>query len=871
MKSQEFRKKFLSYFHTQGHTIVPSSSVIPHEDSTLLFTNAGMNQFKDVFLGTSKRPYSRATTAQKCIRAGGKHNDLENVGHTSRHLTFFEMLGNFSFGDYFKQEAIGYAWDLVTHVWGLDVQKIWVSVYKDDDEAFALWEHHLPASRIVRFGEKENFWTMGDVGPCGPCSELLYDRGERYGSARSPIEDLAGERFFEFWNLVFMQYNRTANGVMELLPTPSIDTGAGLERVVSLAMGVEDLFLTDILRALIGAVEALSKKTYEKNNPLAPAFHVIADHIRSLSFAIADGTQPSNTDRGYVLRKILRRSVRYGRQLGLQRPFMAELLPALIQLMGGDYPELQANRKRIEEILTSEEEAFLRTLQRGGNLLSQVIERSRGVATIAGDDAFLLKDTYGLPLEEVQLIARDEGLVVDLVRFEHLEEEARERSRKARKQQIQQFDQNFFSDFARVHQCHFEGYEHDHLESLLIGIVRGGCFVDQMQEGEEGILILDRTPFYAEQGGQVGDRGQIMHAKALFQVEDCLSPYPGVIVHLGALLKGSLKKGDRIQAVIDAERRKEIRCNHTATHLLHYALRSILGSHVKQAGSLVEDKRLRFDFTHHKIVTERELRDIEDLVNGKVRANTPVQIYELFYRDVQQRSDIQQWFEEKYGERVRVVDIDVSKELCGGTHAPSTGSIGLFKIVKEGSIAAGVRRIEAVTGRYAEQMVQQQEDLLRRVAEQLKTTPRHVPEQLEELIEEHHQLRQERDRLYQQKLQQMARQLMDRKEQIGSISLMITEVALPFEDLVFFTNELMQLLRSGVVVVGALAGDHCQLLIQLSPDVPLHAQVLIKEVAPLIKGGGGGKQTFAQAGGKDPRGLPKAFAAIREHVTHVVR
>ena len=867
MNSQEFRRKFLRYFQVQGHTILPSSPVVPHDDPTLLFTNAGMNQFKDVFLGLSKRDYTRATTSQKCIRAGGKHNDLENVGHTSRHLTFFEMLGNFSFGDYSKKEAIGYAWDLVTHVWGFDPDKIWVSVYKDDDEAFALWEHHLSSKRIVRFGEEENFWAMGDVGPCGPCSELLYDRGERFGSAKNPYEDPSGERYFEFWNLVFMQYNRSPDGVMEPLPKPSIDTGAGLERVVSLALGVDTLFQTDVLRSLIAGVETISNVKYEGN----PAFRVIADHIRSLSFAIADGAQPSNTDRGYVLRKILRRAVRYGRTIGLQRPFLAELFPRLAELMGDDYPELKANRTRIEEITTAEEEAFLRTLQRGGNLLSQVIERSRSAEKIAGDDAFILKDTYGLPLEEVQLIAKDEGLTIDLARFEQLEEEAKEKSRKARKQQVQQFDQNFFADFARVHTSQFEGYQHDRLEALLVGIVMGGQFVDQIQEGEEGILILDRTPFYPEKGGQIGDHGRIIHSASQFQVEDCISPYPGIIVHLGRLGKGSLKKGDRVQAEIDVERRSAIRNNHTATHLLHYVLHTILGPHIKQAGSLVEDKRFRFDYTHHKALSPQELRQIENLVNEKIRENRSVHTYEIPYREVQKRSDIQQFFEEKYGEVVRVVDIDYSKELCGGTHVASTGSIGLFKIIKEGSIAAGVRRIEAVTGLYAERWVQQQEDLLRFAAEKLKTSPLEVPKQIELLIEDHREVLHERNRLRKQQLHQMAMQFLDRKEKIGAIELIAEEVSLPAEDLTSFAEELIQQLNSGIVALGASFGERCQLLIQISPNVEIQAQTLIKEVAHFIKGGGGGKQTFAQAGGKDPHGLPKALAKIRELIKNVAR
>src|SRR3989344_5962832 len=602
MFSQDLRRAFLKYFKTQEHRIVPSSPVIPHDDPTILFTNAGMNQFKDVFLGNSKRDYTKAATTQKCVRVGGKHNDLDNVGHTSRHLTFFEMLGNFSFGDYFKKEAIGYAWDVTLHVFGFDPKKIWVSVFKEDEEAFQLWEKHLPAERIVRFGEKENFWSMGDTGPCGPCSELLYDRGETYGPARNPKEDLSGERYLEFWNLVFMQYSRDASGRMDPLPKKSIDTGSGLERVVSLKIGVDTVFQTDVLRGLIAQVEQVSGKAYdEKNTHLAPAFHVIADHIRSLSFAIADGVQPSNTDRGYVLRKILRRAVRYGRTLGLQRPFLAGLLPRLISSMGEDFPELKGAENRITEILTLEEEAFIRTLQRGGQLLGQVIERSQKEAQkITGEDAFKLKDTYGFPLEEIQLIAKDENLDVDLKRFQELEDEAKNKSRKAHKTEAQKFDPNFFADFTKTH---FDGYQHTSTESKLLGIVMGGQFVSHIESGQEGILLLDKTPFYPEMGGQVGDTGEIEKGTNAFQVYDTTAPFPGVIAHLGKMGSGTLKKNDQVVASIDVKRRVEIRNNHTATHLLHWALQKVLGPHIKQAGSLVDPKRLRFDFSHHKPVS----------------------------------------------------------------------------------------------------------------------------------------------------------------------------------------------------------------------------------------------------------------------------
>jgi alanyl-tRNA synthetase len=864
MLSQEIRRAFLTYFKKQGHTIVPSSPVVPHDDPTLLFINAGMNQFKDVFLGQSKREYTRATTTQKCIRVGGKHNDLENVGHTSRHLTFFEMLGNFSFGDYFKKEAIGFAWDVTQHVFGFDPEKVWVSVYKDDDEAFALWEKHLPAKRIVRFGEKENFWAMGDTGPCGPCSELLFDRGEVYGSAKSPKEDLTGERYLEFWNLVFMQFSKDVSGKMTPLPKQSIDTGAGLERVVSLRMGVNDVYQTDILRGLIAQVEEISGKKYQGEAP----FHVIADHIRSLSFAIADGVQPSNTDRGYVLRKILRRAVRYGRMLGLQKPFLADVFPKLVSLMGDDFAELKEARSRIEEILTLEEEAFIRTLTRGGQLLSQVIERSKQKEKISGEDAFKLKDTYGFPLEEVLLIAKDEHLEVDLSRYEQLDEEAKEKSRKAHKTAAQAFDQNFFSDFTKTHKpSHFVGYERNALDTQVIGIIVDGKFTDAIHEGQEGLILLEQTPFYAEMGGQVGDTGSI----GKFVVYDCTSPFPGVIAHLGKMGAGVLRKNEKVHVAIDQKRRQEIQNNHTATHLLHWALQKVLGAHIKQAGSLVDEKRLRFDFSHHKSIGPLELREIERLVNEKIRTDQSVSVYELKYEEAQKRGDIKQFFGEKYGDKVRVIDIDFSKELCGGTHTTRVGTIGLFKIVKESSIAAGVRRIEAVSGRQAEIWVEQQEDLLQNLSLQLKSPIPQLSEKTETLLDENKQLQQELKAIRKGQLKQLIDQCLAQKEQAGSIPLIASEVTIEAEEMTEFANDLIQRLKSGVVVLGAIMGERCQLLVAVSPDLVekrINAAGLIKEVAPLIQGGGGGKQNLAQAGGKDPQGLSKAIDKIRHLLSH---
>lgn len=866
MLSQDLRRSFLSYFKSQGHAIVPSSPVFPHDDPTILFTNAGMNQFKDVFLGKSKRDYTRATTSQKCIRVGGKHNDLENVGHTTRHLTFFEMLGNFSFGDYFKKEAIGFAWDVTTHVFGFDPDKVWASVYQDDDEAFALWEKHLPASRIVRFGEKENFWSMGDTGPCGPCSELLYDRGSHYGPAKNPKEDASGERYLEFWNLVFMQYSRDASGVMTPLPKKSIDTGSGLERIASLKLGVDNVFQTDILRDLIAGVEEISGKKYTTAHS-AP-FHVIADHIRSLSFAIADGVQPSNTDRGYVLRKILRRAVRYGRTLGIQGPFLAEVLPRLVASMGADFPELKEAQGRIAEIITLEEEAFLRTLLRGGHLLGEVMERSRTKKVISGHDAFKLKDTYGFPFEEIVLIAKDEALDVDLASFEKLEEEAREKSRKARTTTAQAFDANFFSDYTRTHKpTEFVGYTKPSVEARILALVVDGKFTDEIAEGQEGMILVDKTPFYAEMGGQVGDQGQIFKGSAEFAVLETTTPFPGVTAHVGKMGQGVLRKNEVVTATIDDARRHKIENNHSATHLLHWALQKVLGAHIKQAGSLVDDKRLRFDFSHHKPIEADKLREIEDLVNGKIRENTAVNIYELSFDEAQKKPDIKQFFGEKYGHTVRVVDIDFSKELCGGTHTSRIGNIGLFKIVKESSIAAGVRRIEATTGIAAELFVQQEEDLLQKAAELCKATPATLCERIQQLLEENKAQNLELKAHRKEKLKALAHHCLARKETVGTVPLIAEEVQMEAEDLNPFVSDLLQKMQSGVVALGIKVGDRCQLVVGVTQDLVaknILASKLIKEASPAIQGGGGGKEALAQAGGKNPAGLSDAFEKIRK-------
>lgn len=873
MISQEVRRNFLKYFQSKGHTLIPSSPVVPHEDPTLLFTNAGMNQFKDVFLGKSQRDYTKAATSQKCIRVGGKHNDLDNVGHTSRHLTFFEMLGNFSFGDYFKEQAILYAWEVSTQVFGFDPERIWVSVFEKDEEAYSLWSKILPEKRIVLLGEKDNFWAMGDTGPCGPCAELLYDRGSSWGKASSPKEDTSGERFLEFWNLVFMQFNRSSQGELTPLPKKSIDTGAGLERVISLRMGVDNVFATDIFQSLIQEIAHLSGVSYEeKKREIAPAFHVIADHLRSLCFAMADGAQPSNLDRGYVLRKLLRRAVRYGKILGFQKPFLARLVPKLVQLMGGDYKELIQAQSRIQEILTQEEEAFLRTLKRGGNILSAIIEKAKHSPQreITGEEAFKLKDTYGLPLEEILLLAKDSALNVNLETFGLLEEEAKEKSRASKQANDQQAEENLYQKLLeRLGASQFVGYDKTEEEASVLAILQQGAEIETLHEEQEALLILDKTPFYAEKGGQMADTGIIEHHKAHFQVTSCSSPYPGLIVHQGKLLKGILFKGEPIKAHIDVNRRNHIAAHHTATHLLHWALQQVLGSHIRQAGSLVTSDRLRFDFSHHKPLSFEEIRKIEQLINDKIRRNTSVHCYELSYEEAQKKEDIKQFFGDKYGSRVRVVDIDYSKELCGGTHVSHVGSLGLFRILKESSIAAGIRRIEAVCGLAAEEAMHKEADLIRYIALTLKTPEELIQERITYLIEENKALEEEVKNYKRASIKTLAHTLFQEHPLKKGTFILVQKIDRDAELIPLLFEELQKKSSSFALVLGYVDKGRVSIAMRVSSDLiakGIQAHSLIKEIASFIDGSGGGKEASAQAGGKNPAGLDLALTEAEKGI-----
>lgn len=862
--THEIRRRFLDYFAADKHQIVASSSVVPHDDPTLLFTNAGMNQFKDVFLGKAFRDYKRAATSQKCIRVGGKHNDLENVGHTRRHLTFFEMLGNFSFGDYFKQQAIKNAWEVSTTIFKFDPDRIWASVFHEDDESFELWKSYLPEKQIVRLGEKDNFWAMGDTGPCGPCSELLFDRGLEYGNAKSPAEDTSGERFMEFWNLVFMQYNRTSKESISALPKPSIDTGAGLERVMCLIQQKDNVFDTDILRSLIARIEEVSGISYNPANEMqAASFRVIADHLRCLAFAIADGAQPSNVERGYVLRKVLRRAVRYGKLLNFQGPFLAEVLTRLVDVMGKDYKELIVAKDRIAEILTQEEEAFFRTLKRGGNILNQIIEESKAhQSEISGADAFKLKDTYGLPLDEIQLIAKDYDLHVDVKGFEALEKEAKERSKAKQKTTEQVVEGTLFSDFvARFGPTKFIRELPVAHRGKVIGIIVNHVAAQTIEEGQEGLIILDETPFYAEMGGQIGDTGELVHDTACFTVTNCISPFKGIVAHVGKVTCGHISVNDYVDANIDKMRRQKIANNHTATHLLHWALHQVLGEHVKQAGSVVEPSRLRFDFSHHKALTDDDIRSIELMINEKIRQNVAVQAYELSYDEAQKRDDIKQFFGDKYGAVVRVIDIDFSKELCGGTHTSQTGNIGYFRILKESSIAAGVRRIEAVTGVEAEELSYQVDSTIKEAAEHLKTSPTKLLERIEKLQQEMKTLEDKCTNMQKEKFEQLAKSLTHATTASGTPYCIHKVVA--------SASELRQLVEqvkmpSGVIALASIDNEKAHLFVKVSQDLVskgVSASDLLKKVMPIIEGSGGGRADSAQGAGK---ALDKINSALDE-------
>ncbi|EPY4736402.1 alanine--tRNA ligase [Klebsiella quasipneumoniae] len=866
----EIRQAFLDFFHSKGHQVVASSSLVPHNDPTLLFTNAGMNQFKDVFLGLDKRNYSRATTAQRCVRAGGKHNDLENVGYTARHHTFFEMLGNFSFGDYFKQDAIKYAWELLTgeNWFALPKEKLWVTVYETDDEAYDIWANEVgvPRERIIRIGDNkgapfasDNFWQMGDTGPCGPCTEIFFDHGDHIwgGPPGSPEED--GDRYIEIWNIVFMQFNRQADGTMEPLPKPSVDTGMGLERIAAVLQHVNSNYDIDLFRDLIASVAKVTGATDLTNKSL----RVIADHIRSCAFLIADGVIPSNENRGYVLRRIIRRAIRHGNMLGAKDTFFWKLVAPLIAVMGSAGEELKQQQAQVEQVLKTEEEQFARTLERGLALLDEELSKLKG-DTLDGETAFRLYDTYGFPVDLTADVCRERNIKVDEAGFEAAMEEQRRRARES---------SGFGADYNAMIRVdgasEFKGYDHLELNGKVTALFIDGKAVDSVSAGQEAVVVLDQTPFYAESGGQVGDKGELKGAGFSFAVSDT-QKYGQAIGHIGKVASGSLKVGDAVQADVDEARRQRIRLNHSATHLMHAALRQVLGTHVAQKGSLVNDKALRFDFSHFEAMKPEEIRAVEDLVNAQIRRNLAIET-NIMDIDAARASGAMALFGEKYDDRVRVLRMgDFSTELCGGTHAARTGDIGLFRITSESGTAAGVRRIEAVTGEGAMAMLHAQSDQLSDIAQLLKGDSHNLGEKVRAALERTRQLEKELQQLKEQAAAQESANLSSKAEEINGVKLLVSELAgVEPKMLRTMVDDLKNQLRSTVVVLATVADGKVSLIAGVSKDVTdrVKAGELVGMVAQQVGGKGGGRPDMAQAGGTDASALPAALASVKGWVS----
>ncbi|EPE9629790.1 alanine--tRNA ligase [Escherichia coli] len=866
----EIRQAFLDFFHSKGHQVVASSSLVPHNDPTLLFTNAGMNQFKDVFLGLDKRNYSRATTSQRCVRAGGKHNDLENVGYTARHHTFFEMLGNFSFGDYFKHDAIQFAWELLTsEKWfALPKERLWVTVYESDDEAYEIWEKEvgIPRERIIRIGDNkgapyasDNFWQMGDTGPCGPCTEIFYDHGDHIwgGPPGSPEED--GDRYIEIWNIVFMQFNRQADGTMEPLPKPSVDTGMGLERIAAVLQHVNSNYDIDLFRTLIQAVAKVTGATDLSNKSL----RVIADHIRSCAFLIADGVMPSNENRGYVLRRIIRRAVRHGNMLGAKETFFYKLVGPLIDVMGSAGEDLKRQQAQVEQVLKTEEEQFARTLERGLALLDEELAKLSG-DTLDGETAFRLYDTYGFPVDLTADVCRERNIKVDEAGFEAAMEEQRRRAREA---------SGFGADYnamIRVDSAsEFKGYDHLELNGKVTALFVDGKAVDAINAGQEAVVVLDQTPFYAESGGQVGDKGELKGANFSFAVEDT-QKYGQAIGHIGKLAAGSLKVGDAVQADVDEARRARIRLNHSATHLMHAALRQVLGTHVSQKGSLVNDKVLRFDFSHNEAMKPEEIRAVEDLVNAQIRRNLPIET-NIMDLEAAKAKGAMALFGEKYDERVRVLSMgDFSTELCGGTHASRTGDIGLFRIISESGTAAGVRRIEAVTGEGAITTVHADSDRLSDVAHLLKGDSNNLADKVRSVLERTRQLEKELQQLKEQAAAQESANLSSKAIDVNGVKLLVSELSgVEPKMLRTMVDDLKNQLGSTIIVLATVAEGKVSLIAGVSKDVTdrVKAGELIGMVAQQVGGKGGGRPDMAQAGGTDAAALPAALASVKGWVS----
>ena len=874
MTGNDVRRKFLEYFEKHDHRIVRSSSLVPQDDPTLLFVNAGMVQFKRAFLGEENRGYLRATTSQKCVRAGGKHNDLENVGYTARHHTFFEMLGNFSFGDYFKEKALEFAWDLLTNGYGFPEDKLWVSIYLDDDEAHDLWHKNIgvPEDMIVRFGEEDNFWSMGDTGPCGPCSEIHLDRGEAYGCGKPECKlGCECDRFLEIWNLVFMQFNRDTDGKMTPLPKPSIDTGLGLERMVTIIQDVPTNYDTDLILPIMKKAQDLSERKIGESKEADVAMKVIADHSRAAAFLIGDGVFPSNEGRGYVLRRIMRRAIRYGRNIGLTKPFLHETAGVVFNIMKGAYPELNEASAFITNVIKNEEVRFSETLDKGLKLLNDTLSeiKAKGENEVPGNIIFKLYDTYGFPVDIVRDVVRDEKMTLDMKGFDKEMDDQRTRSRSVAT--FSGVGDAYKKLSAQGIKIEFTGYDKKTCDSKVLLLVENGEEVKEAAAGNNIEIVTEATPFYGEAGGQAGDTGVITGKDLEIKVSNTIKDPTGLVIHKGKIVSGKIKKGETVTLSLDNDKRRSTECSHTATHILHAVLRNVLGDHVKQAGSLVAPGRLRFDFSHFSLIDTQALDKIESLVNERVRENIFVGTEEMDAEEAF-KTGATALFEEKYGDRVRVVSLaDFSKELCGGTHTERTGNIGLFKILGESSVASGVRRIEALTGRAAVEYVQENLKIVRDAAKLVKEKPEVVPRRIEKILTGQKTLEKEIKRL---KAQIAAKSTDDAKEEIKTINgikVIVKKVAVDstaaLRDL---ADKFKDKIKSGIVVLGSAAGSKVLLIVVVSKDLVdrYHAGNIVKQVAAVVGGGGGGRPDMAQAGGTKPKkldaALDKAYEVIEK-------
>ena len=877
MTGSEIRRCFLKYFEKRGHTIIKSSSLIPKHDPTLLFNNAGMVQFKRVFLGEENLEYNRAVTSQKCVRAGGKHNDLENVGMTARHHTFFEMLGNFSFGDYFKEDAIFMSWEFLTEDLGLCKDRLWITVYKDDDEAYNLWQDRIgiPEEKIVRMGEEDNFWSMGDTGPCGPCSEILIDQGADVGCKRPTCKvGCECDRFLELWNLVFMQFDRNAKGVLTPLPKPSIDTGMGLERITAVVQGVKSNYETDIFMTLIDFIAEISNGRYGDNEMEDISLKVIADHSRAIAFLIGDGVLPSNEGRGYVLRRIMRRAARYGKILGIDRPFLYRVSDVVIDTMKEAYPEIADARNYIAKLIYNEEERFCQTLDKGLSILNEEIERLKesNKRRIPGNLLFKLYDTYGFPVDLVYDVASEQGVAIDEKGFEVAMDEQRQRARESWKGSGEDDVKEIYRKLAKDQiKSAFTGYEKDGLDisGTVLAIIRDGKETECASEGDCVEVVTGKTPFYGESGGQVGDAGAIAGDSLFLEIKGTLRPLPDLIIHRGKIKKGSIKKYDRITFQLNIDRRLKIAMNHTATHLLHSALKEVLGDHVKQSGSLVAPERLRFDFTHFSQITDRELFRIESLVNQRIRDNIDVKIETMDIKKAMKSGAIA-LFGEKYSDEVRVVEIPgYSKELCGGTHIKRTGDIGLFKVINESGIAAGVRRIEALTGEEALEYITRQEDQLKEIGALLKAGKDELVDKVEKLISNKKNLEKEIDTLKSRLASKLSGDILDGVKEIEGINVLAASVNIDNpKGLREFADKLKDRLGSGIILLAGQKDGNVLLILIVTKDLVhrFNAGRIIKEVAKPVGGSGGGRADMAQAGGNKIEGIDKAIESIYDIV-----